>query len=109
MTATPKNLNAAQKQAVAEQIAPQMQQLEAALAQATAVIESESRRRSVEADVEARAAACTSSCLTGKAGGLVAEISGTIKGVVGILGVGKFPSRHPTSSAVTTRRERRGC
>lgn len=86
MAATPSTLSAAEKDAVAQQIAPQMKELEAALADATAMINSQSKR-SLPLAIEARS--CSDSCLTGKASGLVAEISGTLKGVIGTLGISK--------------------
>jgi len=85
MAATPKNLSEKEAQKVADKIAPQINQLNAALAEAQDAIESQSDKRSENV----QAGGCSNSCLLGKANGLVAEISGTLKGVIGILGIGK--------------------
>ena len=70
---------------MADQIAPQMKELEAAMQRANELIQKGSTKR----DVSAADGSCSSSCLTGKAGAIVAEVTYTIKGVVKSLGLGK--------------------
>jgi len=62
-----------------------MNQLQSIIAQATASIQSQSKR-----DVSAQDTGCSGSCLTGKASVLISEISGTIRGVVTCLGVSTY-------------------
>jgi hypothetical protein len=70
---------------VAEKIAPDMKALQGALAQAKAMLKGADKR----AVTSSAAGVCLDACLVEKAGVLVAEISSTIKGVVGKLGLGE--------------------
>ena len=72
----------AQKDELAKAVAPQVQALETALEEATALIEGAQKRST---GISPRT--CSDSCLTGKANGLVVMISGTVSGLVGCLGV----------------------
>ncbi|KAK1833985.1 hypothetical protein QBC39DRAFT_328647 [Podospora conica] len=75
----------AEKDALADAVAPELKELETALAEATALIEGGAQKR---ADGGLVPRTCSDSCLTGKANGLVVMISGTVSGLVGCLGVG---------------------
>ena len=74
----------AEKDKLAEAVAPRVKELENALAEATALIEGAQKR-----STEISPRTCSDSCLTGKANGLVVIISGTVSGLVGCLGVCK--------------------
>lgn len=75
----------AEKDAVTVAVALQMKELEAALKEATDLIAKGSGSNKL---VKSRGG-CSDSCLTNKAGGLVAMITGTVTGLVGTLGVGR--------------------
>ncbi len=92
MAATPKNLTPEEAQQVANSIAPQMNQLQALLAQAGSSVQTQQQSKR---DLAVQDIGCDGPCITAKAGGLVSEISGTIRGVIGTLGISKSfaPSR----------------
>jgi hypothetical protein len=78
----------AEKDRIVQVVAPQMQALQLAIAEATSMIQTPNKRSIEASGLQARS--CSDTCLTGKAVGLVAEISGTITGLVGKLGVSKL-------------------
>lgn len=88
MAGVPANIksNSAQVASVAAQIAPQMKQLQELLAAADAAVKAGTTQKRDETGLEKRL--CDAQCLTGLASLIVAEISGTIKGIVGKLGSG---------------------
>lgn len=87
-----------EKDALADAVAPQLADLETALAEATALIEggaAAQKRSSSSSEIGPRTTSCSDACLTGKANGLVVVISGTVSGLVGCLGVGEYPVSWP--------------
>ena len=64
-----------------------MKELEAALQQASTSIQQDPSKRDLSS---VDSSSCSSSCLTGKAGAIVSEVTYTIKGVVNSLGLGEF-------------------
>lgn len=90
---------AEEKDKAAEAVAPKLKELEAAVQEATALIEGTKNDKRGEHGKRS----CSDSCLTGKANGLVAMITGTVSGLVGCLGVCEFllPIQHLEISAVT--------
>jgi hypothetical protein len=84
MSTTPKGLSSQQATQVANTIAPQMQELQSILAQASAQIQNKAKAKLDYVE----SSRCSDSCITSKLSALVAEISCTVRGVVNILGVG---------------------
>ncbi len=69
---------------MASKIAPDMQELQSVLAEATTAVKASNKR-----DTSSVSGGCSSVCLTGLANSIVAEISCTVKGVVKVIGLGK--------------------
>lgn len=91
MSAVPAgDLSDDQKASMAKQIEPQMQALQTALREADDAVKGGAAAiKSMAASVAGPRAAAGAD-VTAVAGAVVSEISGTLKGVIGLLGLGQF-------------------
>jgi len=84
-------------------IEPVLEQLKAALAEVTKALEQDQEESKEDEKRWLAARACNDKCLAGKSNAIVAQVAGTLKGVVTGLGAGKsskevsqkHPSRQP--------------
>ena len=87
MASVPANLPQSERDAIGRQLAPDFDALTRILNSASSSIQKREALPTVDVDV-AGGGACSGTCVTGLAQGIVYEISCTLRGVIGIVGLG---------------------
>lgn len=97
MAGVPSDLSQSQRDAIGRQLAPDFDALTRILDSASSSMQ---KRSALPFDVDAAATGgCPGTCVTGIAQGIVYEISCTLRGVIGVVGLGTFAPHLPQTHA----------